>query len=500
MSTLLTERSRRATAGGLAGLVCMLAGGCGSQLDPYQVAAAREGGAAQVAGAAAAPPAGGEVAAQPGDAPGAGAGTPPAADAPQDATGLGAPADPGAPDAPAASGGGDVPADVPEANAPVGDGPQGTCEGFANGPGITDSTITIANASDITGPVPGLFLAARQGTEAFAAYYNATEKLCGRSLKVLELDSSADAGADQQAYTRACNEAFAAVGSVSSADAGGAATAAGCGLPDVRAFTVTPQRQGCGTCFASYSVDSSQIAASQPQYWLKKEPQASQHVGIFYVDVAAAKTNAESFGRGFEKAGMNVDVVQGIQTSEFNYVPYVETMKREDLDFIMYFGPYQFAIRLQKAMQQQGFRPTVYLQDPTIYDAGYVAQAGGAGEGSYVYSTNELFDSQAAEMKLYRAYLDQVAPGATPNYYGLYAWSATRLFVEQATALGGRLDRASLVAALRKVKGWTGNGLHAPMSVGTGDTSPCIRIIRLTGSTWKQVSPGDYVCGGLIGT
>ena len=42
-------------------------------------------------------------------------------------------------------------------------------------------------------------------------------------------------------------------------------------------------------------------------------------------------------------------------------------------------------------------------------------------------------------MALYRAWLDQVKPGATPNYFGLYAWSAARLFVEQAVALGGKL-------------------------------------------------------------
>ncbi|MCW2816431.1 MAG: hypothetical protein JWN84_3886, partial [Nocardioides sp.] len=407
--------------------------------------------------------------------------------------------DPGAPAAPQAPADG-APEDVPEANAPVGDGPQGTCDGFANGPGVTDSTITIANASDISGPVPGLFLSARQGTQAFVSYYNATEKLCGRSLKVMELDSRADAGADQQAYTEACKDSFAAVGSVSSFDAGGAATAQSCGLPDVRSFTVTPERQGCTTCFAAYSISSSSIAESLPRYWVQKEPEASQKVGIFYVNVAAAKTNAESFSRGFEKGGMDVDVVQGIETSEFNYVPYVETMKSKDLDFIMYFGPYQFAIRLQKAMQQQQYKPKVFLEDPTIYDANYVSQAGGAGEDSYVFSTNQLFDSSNAEMKLYRAYLEQVAPGAVPNYYGLYAWSATRLFVEQATALGGKLTRASLVAALRKVKGWTGNGVHAPMSVGAKQTSPCVKIIQLKGETWRQVSPGDFMCGGLIGT
>jgi ABC-type branched-subunit amino acid transport system substrate-binding protein len=348
--------------------------------------------------------------------------------------------------------------------------------------------------------VPGLFSSARQATQAFAAYYNASEKLCGRSLKVLELDSKADAAADQQAYVKGCDEAFAMVGSVSSQDAGGASTAQACGLPDIRAFTVTPQRQSCTTCFAAFSVKSTRFPASLPKYWLKAQPEASQHVAILYVDVPAAATNAAAARSAYEKAGMNVDVLQAIGTTEFNYSAYVATMKSQNVDFVQYFGPYQFAIKLQQAMQQQQYKPAVYLEDATIYDANYVSQAGGVGEGSYVYSTTQLFDSQQAEMKLYRAYLEQVAPGAVPNYYGLYAWSAARLFVEEATALGGRLTRATLVEALKKVEGWTSNGLHAEIPVGAKDTSPCVKIIQLTGTTWRQVSPGDFMCDGIINT
>ena len=43
-----------------------------------------------------------------------------------------------------------------------------------------------------------------------------------------------DAAADQQAYASACEETFAMVGSMSAFDSGGAGTAQGCGLPDIR--------------------------------------------------------------------------------------------------------------------------------------------------------------------------------------------------------------------------------------------------------------------------
>lgn len=412
------------------------------------------------------------------------------------------PSDPGAPqsdDDPGAPAPGEE--DVPEENSPTGDTEKGSCEGFENSTGITDSEITLANISDISGPVPGIFQAAQDGVKAFTAYFNATADICGRKLKLLPLDTRSEASGDQQAYTQACTDAFAVIGSMSSQDQGGAATAAGCGVPDIRAISTTPQRISCGSCFSTYSVSVDKIAASQPAYWKKAEPSASQHVAIFYVDVEAARVNAEAFAQGFERGGMNVDLVQGIGTTEFNYTPFVQQMKDEDIDFVMYFGPFQFTIKLQQAMAQQSFDPAVFLQDPTIYDTDYVEQANGVGDGSYVYSTVELFDNtKIPEMALYRSYLEQVAPGSTPNYYGLYAWSAARLFAEEATRLGGKLSRATLVAALKQVKNWTSNGIHAPMAVGAKTTSPCLKIFQLGGSTWKQVSSGDFLCGGLIST
>ena len=54
-------------------------------------------------------------------------------------------------------------------------------------------------------------------------------------------------------------------------------------------------------------------------------------------------------------------------------------------------------------------------------------------------------------MALYLSWLHQVSPGAVPNFFGLFAWSAARLFVEQAVALGGKLDPAG--AGRRRCKG-----------------------------------------------
>lgn len=375
----------------------------------------------------------------------------------------------------------------------------GSCQGFENQTGITDKTITIANASDISGPVPGIFESAQQATRAYAAYFNSGDDICGRKLEVQLLDSRADAGADQQAYTKACDETFAMIGSMSAFDSGGASTAQSCGLPDIRSASVTFDRQDCTTCYGAQSTVADEFQNAVPDFVKKNHPDAAAHAAMLYINAGAASENAKTQVAAMEKRGMKFDYVQGIDISEFNYSPYVQQMKDKGIRLVVYVGPYQNTERLLGAMKQQGLDPDVFLQDSTIYDQRFVEEAGADANGVFAYSTTALFDdSGVKEMQLYRSWLNQVKPGAVPNFYGLYAWSAARLFVEQAVALGGKLSRAPLVDALSRVEDWTGNGLHAPQQVGSKTTGDCQSILQLDDGTWRKVSPGNFMCAPLI--
>ena len=468
-----------------AGALCAALAACGSELDPDTVAQVNGTTAGGVAGTA-----------------DDGTGT-------EDLTGGDLTGDAGADDSTDAAGsgsdrtgdtsGGGEGAQGTGDNSATGGTKAGSCDGFENQTGITDKTITLANVSDISGPVPGIFESAQQATRAYVAYFNSSNDICGRKLEVQLLDSRADAGADQQGYTKACDEAFAAVGSMSAFDSGGAGAAQGCGLPDIRSTTVTPERRDCATCFAAQAVDPGLVPSAMPRYFLGKYEDATQHAALLYINAGAAPVNADAFRSAWDKAGWSVDYFQGMDVSEFNYSPYVQQMKDKGIELVVYVGPYQNTVKLLDAMKQQGFEPDVFLQDSTIYDQRFVAEAGGNGDGVFAYSTTALFDDTAiSEMALYRSWLDQVKPGAVPNYYGLYAWSAARLFVEKAVGLGGKLTRASLVDAMKSVKDWTGNGLHSPQQVGSKTTANCQSILQLNDGKWRQVSPGKYMCAPLI--
>ena len=493
MTTTSAPRRRHRTVALVLG-ACLLLAACGSNLDPDDVARTGADGGAEGASAGTATDGGTGTTGSGGDA-GAGAGGSGAAGPGGGADGGGA----GSADGGSAggTGGGGT-----GANAPSSGARQGSCAGFdSSQPGVDAKKITLANVADVSGPVPGIFESARLGAKAFAAFFNASDNLCGHELEVLELDSRADAAADQQSYARACDDAFAAVGSMSAFDSGGAATAQGCGLPDLRSTTVNPERARCTTCFAAQSVNPGLVPSALPTYWLKENKDATQHMALLYINAGAAVPNAESFKKAWTKAGWKIDYFQGIDVAEFNFTSYVQKMKERGIKMVYYVGPLQNTVKLQQAMEQQQFEPDVYLQDATIYDGDYVEQAGDLAKGVYVYANIAQFeDTKNREMALYRAWLEQVSPGADPNFYGLYAWSAMRLFVQQAVQLGGKLTRARLVAALRGVHAWTANGLHSPQDVGGKTTGKCQKVIQYTGETWRQVSPGAYLCGSLINT
>ena len=377
-----------------------------------------------------------------------------------------------------------------------------SCDGFKNGPGVTDSTIAIGNASDISGPVPGLFATAQDAMKAYVTYYNKAnpDGICGRKLVLKTYDSRTDASADQQAYAAGCTDVFAMIGSVSAFDLGGAKTAQDCGLPDLRGGSVTFERNACTTCFGVQAVNTNFFENAVPDFVKQQVGAASaQKAAYFYTNAGAAAQNAKAQVSAMEKRGMKFPVYQGIDTAEFNYSTYVQQLKDNDIDVVFFTTSYQYSVRMRQAMKQQGYTPKLYMRDPTDYNPDYVKQGGTAVEGTVVFTNFTPFEEAAnnPELATYVGSLRAVNPSANPAFFGVFSWSAGRLFTDLATKLGGDLSRASLLAEVKKVNAWTGNGMHAPQPVGSKGTGECWRFIKLTDGQWKPVGSTKYSCNGL---
>jgi ABC-type branched-subunit amino acid transport system substrate-binding protein len=457
---------------------------CGSQLDPATVAQVN-GTVAQDAGAGGVVPGSADVPGATGSDSGSGV-----------TGGTGATGDVGG-----TSGTGGSGTEGTGSNAADGGLKKASCDGFKNQTGVTDDEITIANASDISGPVPGLFESAQLGVRAYVAYFNATSDICGRKLKLLALDSKTDAGGDQTAYAQACDEAFAAVGSQSVMDSGGAQTAEDCGIPDLRSSVLTTDRSACSTCFGVQTAEVGVLTTAFLGYLRKIDKAATDKAAFLYLDAGGSAELAKTYAEAAESIGYGVEMVTGIDATEFNYAPYVQQLKDKGITYVNFVGATQHAVRFADAMKQQHYVPKLFNVTQTQYSDTYVETGGDAVEGTYLPLPHPLFtDKSNTELQLYQAWLQQVKPGVEPSTFGVFGWSAARLFVEKALKLGGKLSRDTLLDAVRAEHSWDANGMHSTMDVGAKTTYKCTSLVQLVDGVWRKVTPGDYICGDLVRT
>ena len=385
-----------------------------------------------------------------------------------------------------------------KAGGPVSNVKAGSCAGFKNTTGITDTTITLANVADISGPVPNLFKSVQNASAAYAAYFNSTSSICGRKLKILPLDSGTSENVDQQADTTACSSAFAEVGSMGAFDAGGADTVAKCGIPDLRTASTETARWKSPVSYGVYSLAVPEVPTVPFVTYFEKQGNAYKNAAFVYLSAGASTLNANSFTAAETKMGFNFKDKIGIDvTSVPNYGSIVTKLKSDGIQYVQYIGAYQYAVQLKSAMYQQNYNP-MFVMDPTGYDANYVA-AGKPVDGTYSFVPGPLFEEANKNPGLqdYLTWLKRTS-GGEPTFFGVYAWAAMDLFTQLAIQLGGKLTRASLLGAVKGVHAYTDNGMIPAQDVGGKHTGHCASLVKLENGKWVRLTPYPYTCAATV--
>ncbi|WP_052666565.1 ABC transporter substrate-binding protein [Nitriliruptor alkaliphilus] len=370
--------------------------------------------------------------------------------------------------------------------------------GGATDTGVTEDRIVLANVSDISGAVPGLFEDAQKAAAAYVAYFTASEgTIYGRQLQLLPLDSRLDAGQARAQYLRACEEAFAGVGSMSAFEEGAAGPVKDCGIPDVRATTTSAEMQRLPNVYSGEVQTVGNVNGSAFRYWAEQHPEAVKKAAYLWIENSTTNFQTGQNRKALAKVGYNWVYEQPIQIAETNYAAFVIEMKNRGVEFVTFQGDYTQAIRLRQAMQQQNFEPVVYGLQPNIYSPRFLEAGGSSVEGTEIYMSavplEEIGNNE--EMQLYAQWLKQVDPRAHPTYLGLYAWSVSKLTVETLKKIGPEVTRAKLIAELDKVTGWTGNGLHAPQDIGPRRNNDCHLVVQVQDGRFVRTWPAkDWVC------
>jgi ABC-type branched-subunit amino acid transport system substrate-binding protein len=356
--------------------------------------------------------------------------------------------------------------------------------------GVTGDTIRIANLADLTGPVPGLFKAAQDGMKAFVAYINSRGGVLGRKLELDTFDTNTNATEHRIATTQACGDDFAIVGSFSVGDNGGASVGEECGIPNIIDTATSPQAAQAKGTFAPVPVQPN-LWPEGPIKWIEDQyPDAVEHAGIIAIDNPITILNGERLVKTAEHLDYDFQYVEKSPAVESNFAPYVVDMRNRHVQYLTWSGESQNLVRLMEALQQQNFRPDVVQFDAVAYNKGFLRQAGDAAEGVLIPLNVALLEEASSnpEMQKYLEWLKKTVPGAEPDIFGIYSWSAGLLFVK-ALEQAGKPDRDLVLKALEDIHQWDGNGLHAPTDPGAGIPANCFVMVQVKDGKFERVHP-----------
>ena len=384
-----------------------------------------------------------------------------------------------------------------------------TGKNTASDKGVTPTQITVATASDASGPQAGLFKSTFYAMQAWAAMVNSLGGICGRSIKSELLDSKTDATANQAAVSQACQSAFALVGSMSAFDNGGASTGQSCGIPDLSAITVNGARVKATNVYPIYPVRPDKIPIGPANYIKKKYPDVIKHAAMLYLNTEVTKANAMQRVKAYESVGFDYGKrIYQVEVLEPNYGTYVQKMQDAGVQYVDMVANYQAIQKLLQAMDTASWYPKVRDWDSVAYSDQFAYQNGQPftpANGSLVFLNTNIYEERGSnpEMQLYSQWLSRVAPGAKPDYFGFYAWSAGRLFQQLASQIGSTLTRKALFDAVKKVHSWDGHGLHAAHDVGNKIMSPCFMYLTIQSGKFLRKDPSSgFMCneGPVINT
>lgn len=376
--------------------------------------------------------------------------------------------------------------------------------GGATDVGITEDSIVIGNASDISGAVPGLFEDAQQAVQAFVAYFTATEgTIYGRQLDLRLYDSKMDSGENRRAYLDMCEVGFAGVGSMSAFDDGVAGPVSDCGIPDLRSASVNPATMDVENVYSSDALSSEFFPMNHYLYWKEQCGGCEQRAGMLYINNDTTTKQTRQMIGATQKVGYEWVYDQAIDLAETNYSTFVIDLKEKDVQFVQFQGDYTQVVRLAEAMHQQDYWPKVFALQQNIYTPNLIELGGDAVEGVQIAVGSVLLENieHHPELQLYRQWLKQIDPEAEPTGMGMYGWAAAKLFVEIMKEIGPEPTRAKFLEALSQVSGYTANGLIPPQEIGAKMPSNCHIIVEVRDGAFVPVDPPDgltFNCRGEV--
>ncbi len=273
-----------------------------------------------------------------------------------------------------------------EGNVVFGDLPSPCGEGDASGEtdvGVGSDSIVIHSIADPGAPVEGLNEGIHDGIAAFVDWCNAQGGVNGRELELVLADAAFTA--TRERVLEACDQAFALVGSGAVFDRDGAQAAVDCGITDVPAFTVYPEKALAERMVQPSPNPPTSYPAGAGQWFAEEFPEVIDHAASLYIATGdVTEEQAERHVQAYEQLGYDFVLEQSVNLGETNWAPTVAALRNAEIEYLTYTGVYQEFVNLQTALRDQGYEIPVIDLEANFYNEDYAETAGSVADGTYV--------------------------------------------------------------------------------------------------------------------
>ena len=366
----------------------------------------------------------------------------------------------------------------------------------SNETGLSNEAITVGVIADVTG-VRAQFLSNWQAMQAFAAFCNSRGGIAGRRLDVKLFDTNVFN--HRAAVTDSCASVFALVGSAAAFDGDGASIESDCGIPDVPALIAEPGHDRVPTVVAPLPNPQDLFLVGPERYLASTHPDAVRNAAMAYLDVGVTAVRASREVEATRRIGYRYTSVDPIPAlySDQDVQAIVGRLESRAVRYLSFQGRVTDLAAFQTAIAATGHRIDVVDAPPLFYDPSYLTAAGAGAEGTYVLTQTTPFTDAGTspELRRYTEWLGRAVPGAVPTAYGARGWSAGLLFAEAARRAAANLDRASVLAQLRAIHAWDGNGIQVPADPGSGRASSCFAYMQVRSRSFQRAYPSrGFAC------
>lgn len=376
--------------------------------------------------------------------------------------------------------------------------------GGATDVGVTATTITVGNVSDLSGPQPGLFQGAVNGTEAYLAYLNSNGGVYGRQVQLRASDGQTDCTANQNAHSALLGSVFAFVGSFSLYDdCGTQVVKAHPDVPDVSFALGEKTQQNTVNQFSPHFLPAG--APSGPFCYLaKKYPDLVKSVGSIYANIPSAVASQKAIEHAGAACGWKwIDSIPaGATDTTFN--AQITRMRNDGVKLVFEVATTVGSMaEMKREADAQGWKPLWVA--PVAYNAAFSKLMGNANAANGVigYNLYSLFLNNDEAMRIpevgvFQQWMKRVHPEAPVDLFAMYGWAAGKLFAEQAKAAGPKLTRKSFLASIRKVHLWNAGGLVAQSDIAGHKPGHCYVLWTITAGTYRRLDSDGYRCDGTF--